>query len=133
MDEHKTKEQLIDELVAMRQRVAELEALGAEHKRAEEALRRQRDELLARSCILSATLRTTDLDELLGLILDEVVAFLGVEFASIHLVQADQVVLRAWHGLSPRAGPCLPRRRPARLDARVAHRPRASQRRRGDT
>jgi len=73
---------------------------NAQCERAEETLRRQRDELAARSNILSATLRTTDLDELLGLILDEVVALLGMEFAGIHLVHGDQVVLRAWRGLS---------------------------------
>ena len=38
-DEHKTKEQLIKELVELRQRVAELEAADTERKRAEEALR----------------------------------------------------------------------------------------------
>jgi len=38
-DEAKTKEQLISELAALRQRVAELEALGSERKRMEEALR----------------------------------------------------------------------------------------------
>jgi len=38
-DEHKTKKQLIAELVEMRQQIAELEAKGAERKRAEEALR----------------------------------------------------------------------------------------------
>jgi PAS domain S-box-containing protein/putative nucleotidyltransferase with HDIG domain len=99
-DESKTKRQLIGELVKLRQRVAELEAADIERKGVEEALRHQRDELAARSAILSATLRTTDLDKLLHLILDEVLTFLGAEFASIHLVQADQVVLRAWRGLS---------------------------------
>ena len=99
-DRDRTKEQLMDELVELRQRVAALEAAVAERQRAEEALRRHQDELAARSNILSATLRTTDLDELLGLILDEVVALLGMEFGAIHLVQADQVVLRAWRGLS---------------------------------
>ena len=38
-DENKTKEQLINELVEMRQRVAKLEAADTERKRAEEALR----------------------------------------------------------------------------------------------
>lgn len=38
-DEYKTKEQLIDELGKMRQRITELEASEAERKRAEEALR----------------------------------------------------------------------------------------------
>jgi PAS domain-containing protein len=40
-DEDKTKEEhLIDELVELRQRIAELEALEAERKRAEEALKK---------------------------------------------------------------------------------------------
>ncbi len=38
-DEEKTQEQLINDLLALRQRVAELEALEAERQRAEEALR----------------------------------------------------------------------------------------------
>ena len=38
-DEHKTKEQLISELVELRQRFAELKASETERKRAEEALR----------------------------------------------------------------------------------------------
>jgi PAS domain S-box-containing protein len=42
-DEDKTKEQLMDELTGLRQRVAELEASEIERKRAEEALRRERD------------------------------------------------------------------------------------------
>jgi len=77
----------------------ELADENTRRKQAQEVMRRQRDELAARNAILSATLRTSDLDELLGLALDEVLAFLGVEFASIHLVQGDQVVLRAWRHL----------------------------------
>lgn len=38
-DEDKTRAQFIDELVALRRRIAELEALEAEHKRAEEEIR----------------------------------------------------------------------------------------------
>jgi PAS domain S-box-containing protein len=38
-DEDKTKEQFINELVELRQRIAELEALEAEHKRVEEEIR----------------------------------------------------------------------------------------------
>jgi len=73
---------------------------SAERKRAEEMVRRQRDELAARAPILSATLRTMDLDELLDITLNEVLAFLQVEFGSVHLVQGDEVVLRSWRGLS---------------------------------
>jgi phage regulator Rha-like protein len=43
-DERKTKEQLINELVEMRQRIAELEASETERKRTEEALRRSLEE-----------------------------------------------------------------------------------------
>ena len=44
-DQDETKEQLINELVEMRRRIAELEATDTEHKRAEKALRTQRDKL----------------------------------------------------------------------------------------
>ncbi len=43
-DEQKTREQLLNKLVEMRQRVAELEAADAEHKQAEKAVR-EREEL----------------------------------------------------------------------------------------
>jgi PAS domain S-box-containing protein len=46
-DQHKTKEQLINELAEMRQRVAELEAADTERKRAEEALRESEEDLKA--------------------------------------------------------------------------------------
>jgi PAS domain S-box-containing protein len=42
-DELKTKEQLLNELLEMRQRIAELEALETERKRAEEALTEERN------------------------------------------------------------------------------------------
>jgi len=100
MKDDKTKEQLIHELKELRQRVAELEALETERRRAEEALRRQRDELAARTHILSAILCTMDLDERLNLILDEVLTFLGVQFGGLLLVQGNEVVLRCWRGIS---------------------------------
>ena len=71
-----------------------------ERKRAEEIVGRQRDELSAHARILSVIFRTTDLDEQLNLILDEVLAFLRVEFGSIHLVQGNEIVLRCWRGIS---------------------------------
>jgi hypothetical protein len=43
-DQDKTREQLINELIELRQRVAELEAADTERRRAEEALR-EREEL----------------------------------------------------------------------------------------
>jgi len=44
-EQDKTKEQLIDELADLRQRIAELEASETERKRAEEPMQRQREEL----------------------------------------------------------------------------------------
>jgi PAS domain S-box-containing protein len=44
-DERKTKKQLVNELAELRQRIAELEALETERKRAEEALRRREREI----------------------------------------------------------------------------------------
>jgi len=43
---HKTKEQLINELAEMRQRIAELEALGTQRKQAEEERERQQEALI---------------------------------------------------------------------------------------
>ena len=45
-EEHRTKEQLINELVEMRHRIAELEALGTERKQAEEERERLQDQLI---------------------------------------------------------------------------------------
>ncbi|MBW2039473.1 MAG: HD-GYP domain-containing protein [Deltaproteobacteria bacterium] len=42
---HKTKEQLINELVEMRQQIADLKELAAEHKRTEEALKHSLEKL----------------------------------------------------------------------------------------
>ncbi|MEK6779386.1 MAG: GAF domain-containing protein, partial [Candidatus Deferrimicrobiota bacterium] len=72
----------------------------AERKQAEETLRRQRDELDARSRILGAIFSTKDLNERLNLILDKVMEFLGVEFGCIYLVRGDAVELRSWRGIS---------------------------------
>jgi antirestriction protein len=48
-DEDKTKEQFINELVELRQRIAELEALEAEHKRAEQETREYAESILMRT------------------------------------------------------------------------------------
>ena len=44
-DEERTKEQLVHELAAVRQRIAALEALESEHKRSEEALRQNEERI----------------------------------------------------------------------------------------
>ena len=71
-----------------------------ERKRAEEMLQHQRDALNTHTRILSAILRTRDLDKLLNTILEEVMFFLQVEFGCIHLVQGDDLVLCCWKGFS---------------------------------
>ncbi|HEY66207.1 MAG TPA: GAF domain-containing protein [Caldilineae bacterium] len=68
--------------------------------RAEEVLRRQRDELATRARIINAMLRTFDLDERLNLILDEIMTLLNIELGGIYLVEGDHVLLYAWRGLS---------------------------------
>jgi GAF domain-containing protein/ActR/RegA family two-component response regulator/anti-sigma regulatory factor (Ser/Thr protein kinase) len=72
----------------------------SERERVEEELRHHRDELAARTRIISAILRTQDLDERLNLILDEAMGLLGVELGGIHLVEGEHIVLRAWRGFS---------------------------------
>lgn len=73
-----------------------------ERKLAEEALRRQRDELEARAQIIGAILKTFDFEERLKTILDEVMKFLGVEMGAIHLATGNELMLRFWRGIPDR-------------------------------
>jgi hypothetical protein len=41
------------------------------------------------------------MDELLKKIINEIVRFLRIEFASLHLVMGNHVLLRAYQGFSP--------------------------------
>lgn len=68
--------------------------------RAEEEAQHHLRHLQARNHILSAILEAADLDERLNRVLDAVLEATGVEMGAIHLVEDDQVVLRAWRGLS---------------------------------
>jgi len=72
-----------------------------EIEKREEVIRNQRDELFSRSEILSSTVSTKDMDELLRKIINEIVGFLKIEFASLHLVMGNQLLLRAYQGFSP--------------------------------
>jgi PAS domain S-box-containing protein len=74
-----------------------------ERKKAEEMLQRQRDTLTTHTRILSAILRTRDLDKLLNTILEEVMFFFQVGFGSIHLMQDNELVLRFWKGFSDKS------------------------------
>jgi len=77
--EHKTKEQLINELVELRQRVAELETSETERKQAEELAGAQRDLALALGAALG-------LDEALRLCLETAIRISGMDCGGIYLV-----------------------------------------------
>jgi len=78
-----------------------------QHKRTMKTLRDREEELGSLAKIFANILRTFDLEERLNLILDEIMKFAGVEVGGLHLVQGDQLVLRAWRGLSSQGRHCL--------------------------
>ncbi len=88
-DEDKTKEQLVNELVEMRQRIAELEAAETERKWVEDALRRRNRELELLDRASQAFSATLDLDQVLVTVLEEVRHLLGVAGCSIWLSEAE--------------------------------------------
>jgi len=69
-------------------------------KQAEEKIIQHRNELEARSRIISKLLQTFDLDERLNLILDEAMALTGVDFGAIFLARGKHMELSAWRGIS---------------------------------
>lgn len=69
-----------------------------EQRRAEEELRRQRDELELRNRIMGRMVKTLDLDERLNSVLDEAMALLRAEMGGIYLVKGEQLVLHCWRG-----------------------------------
>jgi len=109
-DEHKTKEQLVNELVEMRQRVAELEAADTEHKRAEEEIR-QRTAQLEALCQAGLHLTSTlDLQPTLEAILDYALQLVAAYDAHIFLYDGERLIFGAalWedgHQQAPYAEP----------------------------
>jgi two-component sensor histidine kinase len=105
-DENKSKEQLIEELIELRQRVVELEAseIGrnvlsrdiAARKQNEETLRQRNRELALLNQVSQTFVSTLDLDQVLTLILEEVRRLLGVVACSIWLIdpETDDLVCR---------------------------------------
>ena len=94
-NEHKTKEQLINELVEMRQRIAGLEAADAERKRAEEEIRRRNRELAALNAITTTMMQSAlGLDEVLQRIADGLVEGLGCNTALILLLDEKEGVFK---------------------------------------
>jgi len=83
-DENKTKRQLIEELVEMRQRVADWEAQQVEHRRIEETLRQ---------CYVALQARNQDLDDLARYVISEFRRPLGVIIGFAELLEEDYTVL----------------------------------------
>jgi PAS domain S-box-containing protein len=89
VDNRKTKEQLINELEELRQRITELEASQAASM----------NELAVRARVTGRLLQTLDLDERLNTILNEVMTLVQVEIGAIYLVSGKEVALRCWRGM----------------------------------
>lgn len=95
-DGDKTKEQLIDELAELRQRIAELEALEAEYKQQGKLIRIQRD-------LMTALNNARSLDETLRLCTEAAINATGLDCGGVYLVdRASGALDLAFHtGLSP--------------------------------
>ncbi len=109
-DEDKTKGQLMNELGDLRQRVAELEALETEHKRAAEELRERNRDLALLNHASQVFNSTLDLDQVLATVLGAVSHLLGVFGASVWLIEPETgelvcrqasgprgKIMRGWH------------------------------------
>ncbi|MEE9616784.1 MAG: GAF domain-containing protein, partial [Anaerolineae bacterium] len=88
-DEYKAKEQLVTELAELRRRLAGLEALEAEHKRAEEALQRkarQQEQLIETARHLTASLDVKEVLTRIGVGAKEILSTHG---CAIYLLEED--------------------------------------------
>ena len=83
-DEDKSKEQLITELVKIRQRMAELETLETEHRRTEELLRQ---------CTAALRARNQDLDDVARYVVSELKNPLGFIIGFAELLEEDYAAL----------------------------------------
>jgi len=102
-DERKTKEQLTNELVELRQRVAELEASEIEHKRAEEALRWRNRDLELLNQLGQASNSTLDLDHVLITVMEEMRRLLGAAASSAWLTDSKTGELVCQHATGPQS------------------------------
>ena len=84
-DQSETKKQLVAELAGVRQRLAELEALEAEHQRAEEALRRRNRNLTLLDRLGQELTATLDLQQVTEQLLPAATEIIGAEGASVWL------------------------------------------------
>jgi GAF domain-containing protein len=104
-DEHKVKGQLIEELVELRQRIAELEAAEAEHKWAEEEIRQRTAQLEALRQVSLGLTAQLELDTLLRSIVARAVALLGGTSGGLYLYRAEQDMLEWTAIIGPHLAP----------------------------
>jgi diguanylate cyclase (GGDEF)-like protein len=101
-DEAKTKEQLIRELVALRQRIVGLQEEEAERKREEAGVRRHAKQLEALYTISQTVSRTLGLHELLSESLIRVLKVMDADAGGIYLLdlRGGELILKAHSGVS---------------------------------
>jgi GAF domain-containing protein len=104
-DEHRTKRQLIEELVELRQRIAELEAAEAEHKWGEEEIRQRTAQLEALRQVSLGLTAQLELDTLLRSIVARAVALLGGTSGGLYLYRAEQDMLEWTATIGPHLAP----------------------------
>jgi transcriptional regulator with GAF, ATPase, and Fis domain len=105
-DKDKTKEQLVDELVEMRQRVAELEILETEYRRTEEALSRCVREMKTLSeALLEINNTHLDIETLVQVILQRATYLLNVGKGGLLLIRPDSDILELAVGHNQRSAP----------------------------
>jgi PAS domain S-box-containing protein len=102
--EDETRQQLLGELTALRQRLAELEVTEAERQQAEEALERRVAELSALSAMATIVNESVEVDEILNRAMDEALRQVGVEAAAIMLLDGPSTALRQAQGDSSGRG-----------------------------
>ncbi len=101
-DDGKTRQQLIAEVAALRQCVAELEAAESQREETREVLRRRNRELALFNRVGRTLSSTLNLDEVLEALLQEVRDLLGIVASSVWLVQPETGALVCRHATGPR-------------------------------
>lgn len=100
-DEDKTKAQLKDELVQMRQRIAELEKVETERRRVEEEIARHIRRVEALHVIAQTVSQSLNLDELLDSALEKVLEVMGLELGAVIVaVPSRRMAVKAHRGFS---------------------------------
>jgi diguanylate cyclase (GGDEF)-like protein len=100
-DADKTKKQLIEEISAMRQQVAEQEASGSKAQPSKEPVQKPDTKVKALYSIAQITSTTLNLDDLLKNSLEEVIGVVEAGAGSIYLLDRDQniISLKAQRGM----------------------------------